>query len=85
MIAAAQFGALAIEHTLAVGLEPGFVETARNGVDLDAERRHRKRMDHVGPGDLNAHGLVHRHHHVIVDREQPWTLTYRPSLVTGQQ
>ena len=40
------------------------------GVDLDAERRHREGMDHVGAGRQHADDLVHRHHHLVVDGEQ---------------
>src|SRR6478752_9642262 len=41
VVLAAQFRALAVIDALAVRLEPGLVEAAGNGVDLDAERRHR--------------------------------------------
>ena len=51
-------------------LEPGLVEAAGNGVDLDAERRHGEGMDHVGAGDQHVHDLVHRHDHFVVDGEQ---------------
>ena len=50
------------------------------GVDLDAERRHREGVDHVGAGGDHAHDLVHRHHHLVVDREQPRLVGLRSRL-----
>ncbi len=39
--------ALAVIDSLSLGQEPGLVEAARDGVDLDAEGRQREGMDHV--------------------------------------
>src|ERR1700760_2788778 len=45
VVLAAELGALAIIHADLGRLEPGLVEAAGNGVDLDAEGRHRERME----------------------------------------
>ena len=68
---AAQFGALAVELAFAVGVEPGLVDLAGNGVDLHAEGGDRPGVDHVGAGGDDAHGLVDRHDDVVVGAEQP--------------
>ncbi len=71
VILAAQLRALAVIDALVRGLEPGLVDAARDRVDLDAERRHGERMDHVRAGGEDAHDLVHRHDHLVVDRQEP--------------
>ena len=38
---------------------------------LDAEGRHGEGVHHVGGRHLDAHDLVDRHDHLVVDREQP--------------
>ena len=68
---AAQFGALAVEHAFAVGLEPGLVDPAGHGVDLHAEGGDRPGVDDVGAGGDDPHGLVDRHDDVVVGAEQP--------------
>src|SRR5581483_12244934 len=42
VVLAAEFGTLAVINAGLAGLEPGLVQAARNGIDLDAEGRHRE-------------------------------------------
>ena len=70
VVLAAKLGALAVEHSLLRRLEPGVVDAAGNGVDLDAERWHREGMDHVGAGHQHVDDLVHRHDQLAIGGEQ---------------
>ena len=67
---AAELRALAVVDALALDPEPGLVEPAGDGVDLDAERRHREGVDDVGADHLHADDGADRHDHLVVDGEQ---------------
>src|SRR5262249_47190835 len=67
---AAPFRALTIIEALRCGREPRPVDAAGNGIDLDAERWHREGMYDVRAGGDHAYSLVHRHHHLVIHREQ---------------
>src|SRR4029450_10405105 len=62
--------ALAVVPALALGPEPGGLQTTRYGVELDAEGRHRPVVDHVVGLDLNLDVLTDRHHNLVVDGQE---------------
>ena len=68
---AAQFRALAVIDSFAFGLEPRLVHAARIGVDLDAKRGQRPRVNNVRTSSQYTDGLVDRQHQMIVDTQQP--------------
>src|SRR4051794_22810119 len=72
MVLAAELGTLAVEQAFALGLEPGLVETARNGIDLDAEGRHCESVNDIGRGGghENANRLVDRQNQLVVDGQK---------------
>jgi hypothetical protein len=84
VVLAAQFRALAVEAAFTGRLEPGVVEPARHGVDLDPEGGHGEGVDDVGARHQHVHHLVHRHHHLVVDGEKP-RLVGLEILVLDQQ
>ena len=71
MVAAAELGALAVVDAFAVGQEPGLVQAAGNGVDLEAERGHGEGVDNVGADHLHVDDSADRDDHLVVDRKQP--------------
>src|ERR1700736_6851823 len=50
VVFAAKLRALSVIDAFARRLEPGLVDPARDGIDLDSERGNRKGMDDVGSG-----------------------------------
>ena len=67
MVLAAKLGALAVIDAFALGLEPGLVHSARNGVDADAERGNGERMNDVRGCDLDVNDFADRHNRFIID------------------
>ena len=70
MILATQFRALATVGAGGLNIGPGFVDEARDGIALPAERRHPPGMDDVTGGGEEADLLADRHHQVLVDFKQ---------------
>src|SRR5213593_500126 len=58
VILAAQLRALAVVDAFARRLEPGLVDPARDGVDLDAERGHREGVDYFVTDGEHPYSLV---------------------------
>jgi hypothetical protein len=85
VILAAQLGALAVIFAHLGRLEPGFIQPARDRIDLDAEGRDRERVNNIGPDGLDADDLVHWHHDLVVDREQARRIAFGARLVAGKQ
>ena len=81
VVLAADFRALAVIDSVALGLEPGLVQAAGHRVDADAEGRNGEGMDDVGGGDLDADLLADRHDRLVVDGQQPDVALGRVDLV----
>ncbi len=71
VVGAADLVALAVIGAGLGGAEPRLDRAAGDGVALHAERGHEPAMDHVAAVGQHADVLVHRHDHLVVDRQQP--------------
>src|SRR5690606_28277085 len=81
MILTAKLRALTVIKAFLVSLEPGFVDTSRNGIHLHAESRDRPRMDHIGSGNKEANRFTDRNHDFVIDGEK--TRITRTVFLTG--
>ena len=70
MLFATQFHALAMVVADFLRTEPSVTHKTRDGILLDAERRHHEGVDHIVGGGNDAHLFVDRHHHRVIHLEE---------------
>ncbi|MNJ60572.1 hypothetical protein D3C77_563150 [compost metagenome] len=65
MLGAAELGALAAKHPLAIGLQAHPMPAPRRHVQFAAQARHPERVDHVGTAHLDIHGHADRQDELV--------------------